>query len=269
MAAKKDENRRTKDSVAPVRAVSRAIRILQIINRRGNPTIMEIKEESGLAYPTVFRMVLTLQHEGLIESEPSRKRYRPTELVWSLVTGFQEQDQIVPRARAYLQELTSEVLWPIALSVRVGDRMMVKDSTHAMTTQTFTNYYPGYTLPIFDCAAGKAYISFCPDEEREMIFKSISNEKSDDLKLAAMITQDRQFTDKVRSQGFATHARNVHTDMGKTSSIGLPIMVEQDVKACLALTFFDRAMSMEQAVTDYIAPLRRAVENITKALEKR
>ncbi len=268
MAKRTATGEKAKDSAFPVRAVSRAIRVLQIINRRGNPTIMEIKEESGLAYPTVFRMVMTLQHEGLIESESSRKRYRPTELVWSLVTGFQEEDQLVPKARPFIQELTMEVLWPIAISVRVGDRMMVKDSTHAMTTQTFTNYYPGHTLPIFDCAAGKAYIAFCSDEEREMIFRSIVNARTEDQRLAAMIIQDSAYLDRIREQGYATNARNAHTDMGRTSSIAVPILDESGVKACVALTFFDRAMAMSNAVEHYVAPLRATVAKITGALSR-
>ena len=59
----------------PVRAVSRAFEILQTINRLGNPTIMEIKEDSRLPYPTVYRMVMTLVHDGWIETEATRKRY--------------------------------------------------------------------------------------------------------------------------------------------------------------------------------------------------
>ena len=142
--------------------------------------------------------------------------------------------------------------------------MMVKDSTHAMTTQTFTNYYPGYTLPIFDCAAGKAYIAFCSGEEREMIFRSVADMKSDDLKLAAMIVEDPKYRQLMRARGYATHARNVHTDMGRTSSISVPVMEGDDVRACIALTFFDRAMSMDKAVEAYMEPLQHAVSQITK-----
>ncbi len=33
----------------------------------------------------------------------------------------------------------------------------MRDSTHKMTALTFSNYYPGYTLPLAECASGKIW----------------------------------------------------------------------------------------------------------------
>lgn len=54
----------------PIRAISRGIVVLQLINRQGSATLMEIARGARLPYPTACRIVQTLVHEGLIECEP-------------------------------------------------------------------------------------------------------------------------------------------------------------------------------------------------------
>lgn len=261
-----DDNEQSNAGI-PIRSVSRAFQVLQIINQLGNPTIMEVKEASKLPYPTVFRMIMTLQHDGLIECEPSRKRYRPTELVWSLVTGFQQEDLLVARSREHLVRLTSELHWPVALSVRVGDRMIIKDSTHTLTTQTFNNYYPGYMLPILDSAAGKCFVAFCPDEERRNIFASIEKYGDENSHWWLNIVNNDDYLGTIRQQGFATHARSAPTSGGRTAAIAVPIMIKDSVKACLVLVFFHSAMDMARAAESFYEPLRRTADDITASLK--
>src|SRR3546814_8763270 len=73
----------------PIRSISRAIAVLQAINRGGSLTMMEIARASAVPYPTACRIVQTLLHEGLVERESARKRYQPTALVQTLAHGFQ------------------------------------------------------------------------------------------------------------------------------------------------------------------------------------
>ncbi|WP_394728711.1 helix-turn-helix domain-containing protein [Altererythrobacter sp. GH1-8] len=250
----------------PVRAVSRAFEILQSINRLGNPTMMDVKEDCGLPYPTVYRMIMTLVHDGWIEMENSRKRYRPTQRVWSLVSGFQTQDLLVACAREHIVELTAKMLWPVTLSVRVGDRMMVKDSTHTMTSQTFANYYPGYTLPLVDCSAGKAYLAFCEEKVRKIILDSAAKSEDEQVQWALQIVGDEAYLENIRKQGFATHARVLHTENpGKTSAIAAPVMVQGSLEASLALVYFDKAMSEKEAIARYSEPLISTAHAIGKA----
>ncbi|MFD2137741.1 helix-turn-helix domain-containing protein [Novosphingobium resinovorum] len=54
----------------PIRAVCRAISILQEINQMGSLSMMQISKRGRIPYPTACRIVQTLMHEGLIEQEP-------------------------------------------------------------------------------------------------------------------------------------------------------------------------------------------------------
>lgn len=259
--------RRKSDDGVPIRAVSRAFSILQLINRRGDATMTEIKDAIGLPYPTVYRMMMTLMHDGFIEGDP-QKRYRPTELVWSLGAGFQSNDQLVAIAKPMMSEFTAKHLWPVAMSVRVGSRMMVKHTTSTMTTQTFTNYYPGYTLPLLECAAGKAYIAFCPPDELGVIQKTIGEFSDADAGWGAELAASEFYLAKVREDGFATHARNVHNETpGKTSAISVPVLVDGIVSCTLTMVYFEKAMSIAEVGKQFAAPLRQTAEQIAMALK--
>ena len=248
----------------PIRSVSRAFQALECINRLNHPTIMEIKEDCNLPYATVYRIIKSLMHDGWIEVEESRKRYRPAQKVWSLVCGFQTEDLLVSTARNHLVQLTNDLHWPVTLSVRVGNSMMVKDSTHTITAQTFANYYPGYTLPILSCGAGKAYLAFCPDEERETLLEAARQSTSDEVKFSLQIVEEADFLTRIRRQGYASHARVAHNDTpGKTSSLAVPLIVGGHLEATLALVYFEKSMTEAQAIERYVEPLKQAASRIS------
>ncbi|MEJ0023389.1 MAG: hypothetical protein WDN76_08110 [Alphaproteobacteria bacterium] len=130
--------------------------------------MMGIAEACGHAYPTTCRIVQTLIHEGLIERESERKRYRATALVQTLSSGYHGQNRLVQAARQEIVKLTSNHRMAVAVVTHVGPHMVVSDSTHALTSLTFSNYHPGYTLAILDCASGLAYLAFAaPGREQQ------------------------------------------------------------------------------------------------------
>ncbi|MEM7702394.1 MAG: helix-turn-helix domain-containing protein [Pseudomonadota bacterium] len=252
----------------PIRAVVRAFDVLGAINRVGNPNIMELAQLCQLPYATVFRIVATLVHDGWVEAEPGRKRYRPTERVLSLASGFQTHDLLVANARDHIVELTAKTHWPVTLSIRVGSSMMVKDSTHTLTSQTLANYYPGYTLPLTDCAAGKAYLAFCDEQERRIFLESLREDPDPDTRWLSQIFNDDNFLQGIRDRGFSTHARVFHTESpGKTSAIAVPILVDGVLQATLALVYFEVAMKESEAVATYVEPLKMVAERIAQAMD--
>ncbi len=256
-----------KDST--IRAVRRALLVLQAVNRLRSSTLRELANETGLPYPTTFRIVQTLMGEGMIEQEPYRKRYRPTELVKSLSLGFQEDDRLLNAAIEPMDEFTSTYFWPIAISVRVGNRMMVKHSTHALTSQTFVNYFPGHTVPLFGGASGQAYLAFCDEQERQTLLSGSVGQGSDTDPNRLLFFSSGELLAKIRKNGYADVARGSYNDTpGKTSTIAVPVFYRGRLRACLAIVFFASAHSIQDAVAKYLAPLQQLSLTITKALEE-
>jgi IclR family mhp operon transcriptional activator len=253
----------------PIRAISRSITVLQAINRHGALTLMEIAQEAKVPYPTALRIVQTLLVEGLIEREPNRKRYRPTALVLTLSHGFQVDDRLVSTARPLIVSLTKKIAWPVTITTRVGQKMMVRDSTHSLTALTFNNYHPGYTLPILECATGRAYLAFCPDEERENVLdsmKALQTERPVGAEVLPFFESGVMVKD-IRAQGYATKGRNPYTENpGKTSSIALPLFDGDELVGCMAVVFFAVAMKMEKAIETFLPELQATAAEISSAL---
>lgn len=254
----------------PIRSISRAIAVLQAINRGRPLSMMEIARASEVPYPTACRIVQTLLHEGLIEREPARKHYRPTALVQTLAHGFQGQGLLVRAARPHIVALTRELGWPVSVTTPVGASMILRDSTHALTSLTFSNYFPGYALPILGCAAGLAYLAYATAEEREGILRGLELLNPAPLSHALALMRSAETIADIRRKGHATMTHTLFTENpGKTSSIAVPVPGAEGIAGVLTLAFFASAIRMEEALNRFEAPLKRCAQQVAADLAAR
>lgn len=252
----------------PIRAICRAISVLQAVNRMGPLTMMEIAKAAGVPYPTAFRLVHTLIYEGMIDLDSNLKRYKPTALVQSLSCGFQDSELLVEVARPHLISLTRRIGWPISISSRVGHNMILRDSTHANTSLTFERYYPGFTLPILDSASGRLCLAFTPKEERDALLHWLRVSRladSEYLKGAS----DALNLEQIKDQGYAVQGRNLHNlTPGRTASIAIPIFKDGEFLAAMTVVFFISSMTVETALSRYLDDIRYVSLKISEALQK-
>ncbi len=248
------------------RSLSRGLKILQVINRHRSLSLAHISRESEVPYPTARRIVRTLIEEGMVEREPNRKRYRPTALVSSLSVGYQLEDILTSVAWPILAETTTRIKWPVYISIKVGPHMMVKLSTDALTTLTFTRCYPGYTTPLLEAASGRAYLAFSNETHTDTILGSLFEPTPAGRAARTEIEKELRVT---RQRGYAVAKCLTYTEEpGRTSGISVPIILpgENIVLATLSMIFFSNAMSTESAAGAYLAELNYAVDRIIAEL---
>lgn len=250
----------------PIRSISRALKVLQIINREGSICLMDISRKANLPYPTACRVVQTLVHERLIEKEVSRKHYRATINVLSLSYGYQDDDELVRVARPHIEGLTRLIGWPVSIVTRVGKQMVIRDSTHAMTTLTFAQYHPGYSMPMAYCAAGKAFLSALPEDEFAFVTAGLGPRLPvpGDPHCRLDPLQDMP---EIREKGFAIVRRVQHTSApGKTSAVSMPIFRKSRVVGAMTVAYFASALDVDAALHDILEPLRAARDAVTERL---
>jgi IclR family mhp operon transcriptional activator len=236
----------------PIRAISRSLAVLRAVNREGALSMMDIAQVAKVPYPTACRIVQTLLFEGMIEREPSRKRYRPTAMVQSLSNGFQDHSRVTQVSRPHIVEFTKRALWPVLIATRVGPTMMVRDCTHDLTSLSFNVYHPGDTFPLLECASGRVYTAFADAEERATVLKSIKEADPEIDPHTFSLFESGILPDEIRELGYAARGRNRFTvNPGKTSSIAAPIMKDGRVCGALTLVYFSSAMKLREAVDRY------------------
>lgn len=241
----------------PIRAVSRALSVLQAVNRGRSLTMTEVARASGIPYPTACRIVHSLVHDGMIEQEPDRKRYRPTALVESLAHGFQGHGALVQAARPHMRALTRDIGWPLSLTTHVGSSMVLRDSTHAQTSLTFNAYFPGYAMPILGCAAGLAYLAQVDDAEREGILSTLRHDANSETRDMLSVLDGGELLETVRKSGYAARDFNRFTENpGKTSSIAIAVVDGDKVIGALAVAFFASALKLERAIEQLLPRLQ-------------
>ena len=251
----------------PIRAISRAIAVLQAINRDGSLNMTEIAQASNVPYPTACRIIQTLIHENLIEREEDRKRYRPTALVQTLSHGFAGHGELIAAARPHMAALTRDIGWPLSLSTHVGSAMVLRDSTHALTSLTFNDYHPGYAMPILSCASGLVHLAWCDDSERETILGHLSPNADDETRHMLQLAFEGGLLQTIRTDGYAARGYNHFTrNPGKTSSIAVPIMRGEEIVAALNVAFFASAIEMQAAKRDLLPGLRVCANMISESL---
>lgn len=222
---------------------------------------MAIAKHEKLPYPTAFRIVQTLIHEGLIEQEPARKRYRPTALVQSLAHGYHTESRIVDVARDPIRALTRDVGWPCFITVRVGTQMVVRDSTHAETSLTFGLCHPGFTVPLLQSATGQAFLAYVPTQDLDDLIRWGNTEEPHEPKLDvdALLVGLRD----IRRDGFASKpclTPSVH----RSSSIAVPIFKGDNIEAVLTLIYFYTAMKPATAIERYVERIKAAALEISQ-----
>ncbi len=249
----------------PIRSITRCIAVLQVINRYGSLSLMDIAVGASLPYPTTCRIIQTLMHEGLIECEPTRKCYRATALVQTLSHGFHNHDRLVTKARPFITLLTSHVRWPVAIVTRVGQQMMVRDSTHNLTSLTFNLYSPGYVMPLLECASGHVYLAHASEEERRNIIEGL--EVMDSRSKLLEMFKSGFALERIRDDGYATYEKNPHTpNPGKTSSISVPIFDHGHLSGTLTMAFFASTMPLAEALKRHLVDLKNSAAQISEAL---
>lgn len=242
--------------------MSRAIAVLQAINRFGPISVGDVSKICRLPYPTTNRLVLTLAHEGLVQRDEARKLYRPTAMVNSLSQGFKSQTRFITQARPIMEETTRKVLWPLVYSVRVGNSIVVRDGTHHLTSLTFHHYAPGFSQPILGCSSGLVHLAFSSNEDRATIIDGLKADKDRDDQLIMMF-ETGYLTNKIRADGYAMTARNAYTlNPGKTSSISLPLCYDGGLIGALTMVFFATSLTLPDAARRFLPDLQATAHAI-------
>ena len=234
------------DSGVPIRAVSRSLSVLRTINQFGSISMRDITQHAGLTYPTASRILQTLAHEGLIERDGSTKRYRPTVLVQTLASGY---DNAALRAagQSHMSDLTHEIGWPVMMSVHAGMSMVVQAATNSETTLSFFDWQPGCTIPLIGSATGLAWMTQLSDDYAADLIRQRADESGlGNLGGEALLTALRE----VRRTGFACRASPVG-DPYRTVSLATPVKKDGRVVCVLTLTYFASAMTQATAIDRY------------------
>jgi len=251
-------------SYEPVTSVMRSLELLAILNRQRISTIEHMHRLTGLPKPTIVRLLETLMAAGYVARDVGGKGYQVTSQVNALSCGFHGAPQVVEAGRAWAQELTRMFSWPAAIAVLDGNAMLVCYTTSGESPIAPYHGLIHKHLGLVTKALGRAYLAFCPPEERKLIYRLLmSSPHQDDGEMEAPEAIERMIR-ITRRQQFAERARGAKPEA--SSSVAVPIYEHggHRVLATIGLTYYASAVKRSEIVDRLVPALKTAAIGISE-----
>ena len=246
---------------SPIRAVSRAIDLLQALNRQPVSSIDDLHGQTGIPKPTIVRLLRTFVAKGLACHAPKHGAYYLTSQVQSLSVGYHSVPKIVEAAAPLLDAMTSRVKWPTAVAVPDGNAVIIRYSTVPHSPLALLHSSINMRLSLVTRALGRAFLAFCDNDERDFILKALSTSSEPEDALARNLPAVRRVLSETRARGYATRDPKVRP---VSNTIAVPVFENKRVVATVGLTFISSALRPEEAVREHLAQVKDISQEISE-----
>jgi len=250
-------------SYQPVEAVMRALALLKLVNMLRVASVSDLHKISGIAKPTVVRMLETLMAAGYVTRDKAFGGYRVTANVQHLSDGYFGAPMVIEAAHPHALDLTLRIKWGVGVGMLEGYCMRLQFTTarHSPWSMPMTSLR--MKLPLFTSSMGRTYLSFCPDHERESLLefelnRGPANERAEREKAI------RHLIDRVRAKGYAHKAP--HRKLLNVDTISVPIRFQGKVLGTIGLGYFTSAVPQSEVEATLFRPLRDTADAIERSV---
>lgn len=251
-----------------IRAIERAMRVLQEMNLQPISTIAHLHARTGLPKPTLVRILQTMEEAGYVENDPRQGGYQVSGLVASLSSGYHKEPMVVEAGRPWAIAITRKYKWPTSIALLDRDAVVVRFSTVAESSISPFHKTVNMRLPLLTRGLGLAYLAFTEKEELDLIVDMLRQCDDPENGLAHYSERLAKRLDQVRKAGYATRSSLVEPKNSNT--IAVPIFNEDGrAVASLGLTYFTTAFRSEkEACERYVPVLQSAASEILLDLKR-
>lgn len=184
-----------------IQSLERAISVLRVVADADGLSLTEIARACDLAPSTSYRMLSTLQRQGLTEFEEASQLWFVGVETFRIGSAFLRRRKLAERGRPIIQALmiaTGETA-NIALADRDGVVFVTQAETHAPIRAFFR---PGTRSAYHASGIGKAVLAFLDERQREEVFARVTFEQfTEHTIIAADVLADNLA--QARHAGFA------------------------------------------------------------------
>ena len=245
----------------PVNALQKGLEILRLLNELEQTYVRHLHKATGLPKATIVRMIDTLVDAGYVMRGDNGECIL-TAKVLALSQGYHADDHLLAIAAPILDRFRQEHSWPTDMARFDQNAMVILDTSRSTGTLSL-NRSIGSRLPVMVTALGRAWLGFCEPDERQRALEALERLPTPWGEMA----QDRAKIDllvaEIQARGYAISDREY---LKYTRAVAVPILLEGRVVACINMMVVASAMSMEEAQTIFVAPLRAAAEEIARGL---
>jgi IclR family mhp operon transcriptional activator len=251
-------------SFPPVQSVERALALLVELNKQRATTIGELHRRTRLPKPTIVRLLETLIGLGYVSSDDRLGGYQVTSHVSMLSCGFHGTTMVIEAARPWAIDLTRKLKWPVAIAALDKDAVYVRFSTIPDSPVSPFHATINMRLSLISRALGRAYLAFCPREERDLLVHMLAASKDSEDHPRELESIVPALVKSIRRRGYAE--RDPRVEPKSSATVAVPIMSEKRVLATFGLTYFRSAVPPAAVASTLVRPLREAAREIEHSI---
>lgn len=251
-------------SFPPVQSVERALSLLVELNKQRAATVGELHRRTQLPKPTIVRLLETLIRLGYVSSDSRLGGYQVTSQVAMLSCGFHGTTLVIEAARPWAIDLTRKLKWPVAIAALEKDAVYVRFSTIPDSPVSPFHATINMRLSLISRALGRAYLAFCPREERNLLVRMLAASKDSEDRPRELESIVPALVKAIRRRGYAE--RDPRVEPKSSATVAVPIMLEKRILATMGLTYFRSAVPAADVVGTLVRPLQEAAREIERSI---
>lgn len=246
-------------AVKMIRSVERGFQVLEALNRRHGASAQELSRSVKIPRPTVYRLLETMRRLGYVTRSETDECWHLTAQIKTLSAGFHDDVWVTRIAAPLLHELGRQVLWPVDLVTYENGAMVIRETTHAESPFSIDRGMAGTHLPLLETSGGRAFLAFSPAAEREVVLQDLRRSKKPHDQTARDRDYVAHLLRDVRRAGYGSRIEGFNPH---TSSISVPVIVDDRVKACISMIWIKKAMKIHEAVRQYLEPMQATAARV-------
>lgn len=240
-----------------VRGLTRGLAVLRALNMQpgGIGTVTRLASTTGIHRTTVKRLLETLRTEGLVHHKDDGTSYSLGFEVRRLSEGYVAADWIDQLAAPAMREHLRNLSWPSDLATPDAGFMIVRESTHRASMLSQHRATIGIRIPMLVSSLGRAWLSWCAEEEREATL-ALLRERIDAIgEMARDVDYVRRVIRETRKRGYSMNKGEWAAEPGVVS-IAFPILLGHHAIGAINLVL-QRTLVTERTIAVRYAPLLR------------
>lgn len=250
-----------------VRGLTRGLAVLRALNvlPGGIGTVAQLAKITGIHRTTVKRLLETLRTEGLVHHKDEGTSYSLGFEVRRLSEGYVAADWIDQVAAPAMSQHLRALSWPSDLATPDGGFMIVRESTHRASLLSQHRATIGIRIPMLVSSLGRAWLSWCADEERDATL-ALLRERTDAIgDLARDADYVRRIIRETRKRGYSMNKGEWTAEPGVVS-IGFPILVGHHAIGAINLVLQRTLVSEREIAMRYVPLLRSMAHEISSGV---
>lgn len=262
--------------VKTIAALDKGLSVLDAVRETGGASLHELHVRTGLPKATLLRILVTLERRRFIWRRIADGFFCPGNIQDTTKQTSSSIAFLAQCAGPPLARLQARILWPSDLAVRRGNMLMLCETNRAQSYFTIKRDKIGFQVNMLRSAAGRAYLAFCPDAERERILAALRRSGREGDSLARDPGALNAVFAEVRKKGYAEREATFGTDYDKPrtevddrlDAIAVPIRSNNRIYGCITIVWIRGVATVAQIATQHLDALLGTAEEISASMAR-